>query len=140
MLTRVVWLNRALAIAVLTIVQMGALLPFSEASVLSNRSGKSFVFDTTRWVEQTFGDWLLSFSSALSDWPGCSIGSESGRCRVPPTPITTSSYSSSPPSPSPFSHPRSPSAPFFPLCRLSHTVYYGWRCDSPPWLPAGVPL
>lgn len=132
----VMWLYWALSVAVLTIIHLGALFPFNEASVLSNRSRKSFVFDTARWVEQTSDDWLASFSSTLGDWPGCSNGTESRRCRVPPP----HNHQRLLLTPTPPSHPRSPSAPSFPLCRLSHTVYYGWRCDSPPWLPAGVPL
>lgn len=38
------WLYWALSGAVLTNIHVGALFPFSEASVLSNRSRKSFVF------------------------------------------------------------------------------------------------
>lgn len=114
------WLYWALSVAVLTIIHLGALFPFNEASVLSNRSRKSFVFDTARWVEQTSDDWLVSFSSTLGDWPGCSNGTESRRCRVPPPHPTTISASSSPPP-----HPRTRGAP--PLlpspCADCHTLF-----------------
>lgn len=108
---------------------MGALFPFREAGGPSNRSGKSFVFDTARWVERRSADWLESFSSALSDWSGRSNGAESRRCRVPPhlhhqhhhrlllllhhlTPL-----------PTPFSHPRSPSPLRSSPCADCHTLF-----------------
>lgn len=74
----------ALLVVVLTITHVGALFPFCEASVLSNRSRKSLAFATARWAEQPSADWLASFGSALADWPECTNGTESRRCRVPP--------------------------------------------------------
>lgn len=80
------WLYWARSVAVLTSIHVGTLFPFSEASVLSNRSRKSFVFDSARWVEQTSADWLGSFSSALGDWPGALMGLRAGDVGSPPAP------------------------------------------------------
>lgn len=117
--------------AVVSATRPVALFPFSEADVAWNRSRKSFAL----WQCEVGGaalHWLAGeFSSRTPIGPDTPLGGcyEHAMSGLP--------HPSSSPCPS---HPSVPYTPFFPLCRLSHIVYYGLKCDSQHGLSAGVPL
>ena len=96
--------------------------------------GKVLCFDNARWAERRGCGLAGEFQPPVDDWPRRSNGGcESRQCWVSPPLITP------PPPPPPAPRTPSVSPPHTPLLWLSHSVYYGLKCDSQHRLSAGVP-